>query len=107
MWAPLHGGLRSPVPSGTASLLVRTENESGDTTFGALIHTHDGGRLEPGSSLDVTIHFWSDPPPAAVGIGRRFFVWHLRDVGTGTFITAPRTGPAPRPSPTPPRTSRG
>jgi hypothetical protein len=67
------GGLRSPMPAGTRSLMLvfpSLEHPGGEVKIGAVIDAVDGSALVPGTDeVPVIVRFWADE--AAVYPSRR------------------------------------
>jgi hypothetical protein len=81
------GGLHSPMPTGTRSLLLAfapLEPEGEDVKVGAAIDVIGGPALLPGvAELPVIIRFWADEATVYATPGASFTLWHGRAVGSG------------------------
>jgi hypothetical protein len=83
------GGLGSPMPTGTRSLLVAfaplVGGEGGeDVKVGAVIDVIGGPALVPGvAELPVIIRFWADEAGVYATPGASFMLWYGRAVGAG------------------------
>ena len=81
------GGLHSPMPTGTRSLLLAfapLEVEGQDVKVGAVIDVIGGPALVPGvAELPVIIRFWADEAGVYAMPGALFTLWYGRAVGTG------------------------
>jgi hypothetical protein len=81
------GGLRSPLPTGTRSLLLvfpSLEYSGGEVKIGAVIDVIDGSALVPGTDgVAVTIRFWADQAAVWATPGAAFTLWYGRVVGKG------------------------
>ncbi len=81
------GGLHSPMPTGTRSLLLAfapLEREGEDVMVGAVIDVIGGPVLVPGTAeLPVIIRFWADEAAVCATPGAAFTLWYGRAVGTG------------------------
>jgi hypothetical protein len=92
------GGLNSPVPSGTRSLLLvfrSLEQPGGEVRIGAVIDVVDGSALVPGAGeVPVVVRFWADEAAVYATPGAAFTIWYGRPVGTGvvTRVTDEVTG---------------
>jgi hypothetical protein len=83
-----QGGLGSPMPTGSRSLLVvfaPLGGEGGeDVKVGAVIDVIGGPALVPGvAELPVLIRFWADEAGVYATPGASFTLWYGRAVGTG------------------------
>ena len=82
-----RGGLRSPMPTGSRSLLISfapDEPDGEDVKIGAVIDVADGLELVPGSAeVPVTLRFWADEAAVYATPGVSFTLWYGRAVGTG------------------------
>ena len=81
------GGLTSPLPAGTRSLLLRFPSGidlSPEVSIGAVIVPMGGRALCPGDrDLDVELTFWADEAEVFVTAGASFGLWYGRSVGDG------------------------
>lgn len=80
------GGLKTPVPSGTRSLLISFRDSEEEETFGAVIEALDGRDLTPGSTILVRLAFWSDTARIYGSRGATFGILYGREVGWGEII---------------------
>jgi hypothetical protein len=82
-----RGGLRSPMPTGTRSLLLvfrSLEDPGGDAKIGAVIDVVDMPALVPGTDeVPVVIRFWADEAAVYATPGAAFTLWYRRPVGRG------------------------
>jgi hypothetical protein len=81
------GGLRSPVPTGTLSLLLvfpSLEHAAEEVQIGAVIDVIDGPALVPGrDEVPVVIRFWADEAAVYATPGAAFTLWYGGTVGNG------------------------
>jgi hypothetical protein len=81
------GGLRSPMPTGTRSLLLAftsLEHQGKEVKVGAVIDVVGGQTLVPGAAdVSVVIRFWADEAAVYATPGASFTLWYDRLVGTG------------------------
>jgi hypothetical protein len=81
------GGLNSPMPTGTRSLMLvfpSLERSGGEVEIGAVIETINGSALVPGADeVPVIIRFWADEAAVYATPGTAFTLWYGRAVGTG------------------------
>ncbi len=81
------GGLHSPLPSGSRSLLLvfpSLERQGEEVKIGALIDVIDGSALVPGTDgVPVIIRFWADEAAVYATTGAAFTLWYGRAVGKG------------------------
>jgi hypothetical protein len=81
------GGLRSPMPTGTRSLLLAfasLEHEGEDVKIGAVIDVVGSPALEPGTKeLPVIMRFWAEEAAVYATPGAAFTLWYGRTVGAG------------------------
>src|SRR5271155_5531054 len=85
------GGLRSPMPSGGRSLLLKfpsLDSPDQQTTIGAVIDTLDGAALEPDiDDVTVSLWFWAGEAQIYATPGARFLLWYAgRVVGQGEVV---------------------
>jgi hypothetical protein len=82
-----RGGLRSPMPTGSRSLLLAfasPEPDAEDVRIGAVIDVIGGPALVPGSAeVPVIVRFWADEAEGYATPGVSFTLWYGRAVGTG------------------------
>jgi hypothetical protein len=85
--AAADGGLTSPLPPGTRSLLLRFLSGidvSPVVTIGAVIAPVAARPLCPGDqALEVELTFWADEAEVFVIAGASFELWYGRAVGDG------------------------
>jgi hypothetical protein len=83
------GGLRSPMPTGTRSLLLvfpSLEHPAEEVKIGAVIDVIDGPALVPGTDdVPVILRFWADEASVYATPGTRFTLWYGRAVGEGVI----------------------
>jgi hypothetical protein len=81
------GGLTSPLPTGTRSLLLRFPSGidlSPEVVIGAVIVPMEGRSLRPGDQdLEAELVFWADEAEVFVTVGASFELWYGRPVGNG------------------------
>jgi hypothetical protein len=81
------GGLHSPMPTGTRSLLLvfpSLEDPGGKVRIGAVIDVVGGPALVPGADgVLVVIRFWADEAAVYATPGASFTLWYGREVGKG------------------------
>lgn len=81
------GGLRSPMPTGTRSLLLvfpSLEDPGREFQIGAVIDVIDGPALVPGADeVPVIVRFWADEAAVYATPGAVFTLWYGRPVGRG------------------------
>ena len=81
------GGLHSPMPAGTRSLLLvfpSLEHPGEEVKIGAVIDVVGGPALVPGTAgVPVTIRFWADEAAVYATPGAAFTLWYGRVVGDG------------------------
>lgn len=81
------GGLHSPMPTGTRSLLLvfpSLERPGAEVKMGAVIDVIDGPALVPGmDGVLVVIRFWADEAAVHATPGAAFTLWYGRPVGEG------------------------
>ena len=81
------GGLHSPMPTGTRSLLLAfrsLEDHGGEVKVGAVIDVLDRPALVPGrDEVPVVIRFWADEAAVYATPGAAFTLWYGRPVGRG------------------------
>jgi hypothetical protein len=81
------GGLQSPLPSGTRSLLLNFSalgEREGTVQIGAIIDVVGGSALEPGTvDATVRVRFWAAEAAIYATPGAVFELWHLRVIGRG------------------------
>lgn len=81
------GGLNSPMPTGTRSLMLvfpSLEDSGGEVKIGAVIETINGAALVPGADeVPVIIRFWADEAAVYATPGTAFTLWYSRVVGKG------------------------
>jgi hypothetical protein len=81
------GGLRSPMPTGTRSLLLvfrSPEATGGEVKIGAVIDVVGRQTLVPGTDeVPVVIRFWADEAAVYATPGVAFTLWYGRPVGRG------------------------
>ncbi|MBX3196010.1 MAG: hypothetical protein KF727_13035 [Microbacteriaceae bacterium] len=83
------GGLSSPLPSGTHSMLLYFVKDGPRDPIGVVITSADGGELRPdGSNRQMTLEFWSPEADSLPESGSVFAIWYSRFVGVGVL-----TGP--------------
>ena len=84
------GGLHSPLPSGTRSLLLAfapLEHLGEDVKIGAVIDVMGGPALVPGAGdIPVIISFWADEAAVYATPGATFAIWYGRAVGEGVVM---------------------
>ncbi len=84
------GGLNSPLPSGTRSLMLvfpSLEQPGGDMRIGAVIDVLDGAALVPGTDgVGVVVRFWADEAAVYATPGATFAIWYGRPVGEGVVM---------------------
>lgn len=82
-----RGGLGSPMPTGTRSLLLvfrSLEGPGGEAKTGAVIDVVDRPALVPGADeVPVVIRFWADDAVVYATPGTVFTLWYGRPVGRG------------------------
>lgn len=82
-----QGGLGSPVPSGSRSLLLAfpaAEPGGEEVKVGAVIDVIGGSALVPGAAgVPVVIRFWADEAAVHATPGAAFTLWYGRAVGSG------------------------
>lgn len=81
------GGLISPLPSGTRSLVLvlpSSAQPGGEVRVGAVIDVAGGAALVPGAAeAPVVIRFWADEAAVCAMPGVSFTLWYGRAVGAG------------------------
>jgi hypothetical protein len=84
------GGLNSPLPSGTRSLMLvfpSLEHPGGEVKIGAVIDVLEGAALVPGADeVPVVIRFWADEAAVYATPGATFAIWYGRAVGEGVVM---------------------
>lgn len=83
------GGLSSPLPSGTRSMLLYFAKDGPSDPIGVIITGADGDELRPdGSNRQVALEFWAPEADSLPESGAVFAIWYSRFVGVGVL-----TGP--------------
>jgi hypothetical protein len=81
------GGLHSPMPTGTRSLLLAfasPQPDAEEVKVGAVIDVIGEPALVPGAAeVPVIIRFWADEAAVYATPGALFTLWYGRAVGTG------------------------
>lgn len=81
------GGLRTPMPTGTRSLLLAfrsLERPAEEVKIGAVIDVIGGPALIPGADeVTAIIRFWGDEAAVYATPGTAFTLWYGRVVGNG------------------------
>lgn len=82
-----QGGLRSPVPTGSRSLLLAfasLQPDGEEVKIGAVIDVIGRSTLVPGAvEVPVVIRFWADEAAVYATPGAAFTLWYGHAVGTG------------------------
>lgn len=82
-----EGGLQSPMPTGTRSLLLvfpSLEDPDGKVEIGAVIDVVSGPALVPGAyGVPVIVRFWADEAAVYATPGAEFTLWYGRAIGQG------------------------
>lgn len=88
--ATAAGGLHTPMPSKSRSLLLRfpsLDSPGEQTTIGTAIETLDGALLEPGTGLTVRLRFWAGEAQLYATPGAEFSLLYAgRTVGQGEVL---------------------
>jgi hypothetical protein len=81
------GGLRSPMPTGTRSLMLvfpSLEHPAEEVKIGAVIDVIDRPALVPGTvEVPVIMRFWADEAAVYATPGAAFTLWYGQTVGKG------------------------
>lgn len=78
-----NGGLKQPMQLPTSSLVFRVPDSEPVLGYTPVIEAEGLTSLVPGSAMRAMVRFVG-VPAREVWDGRRFLLWHGRDVGTAT-----------------------
>ena len=78
------GGLRSPLPNGTRSLIIVFSSPEKPIQAGAAINVLEDDELTPGmEDFPVQMSFWAKESSVFAQPGAKFDIWYGRIVGEG------------------------